>query len=221
MIKNILSFLADISIIVLSSIVILFIAILVQYPDRYSSLYHVLSDTKMMSDLISALLSMFIFVILVGTIIYIKNIIHTTYGKEKLFNDARSLILNSNIAIKYRDNMDAINNLKIVSLLSITAAGMASNDYRDRVYLNMMLIFSRKSLVKVLAHEMVHLLQYDYYFDMNAMYAYFIKKSGYWNNPLEVEARSVQPISEKNRVKLSKQLGQAQDRIYSIRYRNY
>jgi hypothetical protein len=151
--------------------------------------------------------------------LFLKNRYHITTNKDKMIYDAKELILNSNIAIKYKDYINTLDNIKISPILSSILEGYVNPQQLDKVFINIInpLSIFRKRIVSVVAHEMVHILQYAYYSDMESMYKFFItkKKIGYWNNPLEVEARSVEVRTiEQNRLE---KLINAQNMIFEYR----
>jgi hypothetical protein len=191
----------------------LLIIIVTRYYDTHPTIGHVIRDAELFSTALKAFGIVILSFSAIGMLLYMKNMTILRRSSSRLLSEARLLVMNSNIGIKYRNNLEAIQNIKIAPILSLSIGGSVNPDNLKVVYLNVVLNLSRRAMVTVLAHEMVHLLQYDYYTNMAEMYTYFSKRIGYERNPLEVEARSVQPMNRRKMILSGNKLIKAQDMI--------
>jgi hypothetical protein len=191
----------------------LLIIIVTENYDTHPTIGHVLRDAELLSTALTAFGIITLLFSSIGISIFMKNMIILSKSRDQLLSEARLLVMNSNVGIKYRNNLKAIQKVRIVPIFSLSTGGSVDPDDLGIICLNVVLNPSRRSMVTVLAHEMVHLLQYDYYTNMAEMYVYFTKKIGYQRNPLEVEARSVQPMNRRKMILSGNSLIKAQDMI--------
>jgi hypothetical protein len=213
MMKRILDAVWNVALAIYILIIPMILVIAVKYYDTHPTVGHVLNDAELLSKVITAF-GIFIIPLTAGAIlIFIKNMVLLYRSSSKLLSEARLLVMNSNIGIKYRGNINVLKNVRIAPIFSLSVAGNVSPDELNVINLNVVLNPSRRALVTVLAHEMVHILQCAHYRDMFEMYAHFNKRIGYWNNPLEVEAHSVRPMNRRKMILSGNRLIKAQDMI--------
>jgi hypothetical protein len=99
---------------------------------------------------------------------------------------------------KYSDELSSLNQVSIVlvSDKEDISHGWIYDAVPDKVYVNRFWIISRNHAINVIAHEITHLLQVRYYGEkeFRRLYSEFYEELGYWDNPLEIEARATESI---------------------------
>jgi hypothetical protein len=125
-------------------------------------------------------------------------------NEDSIVREAKDLIYNSPVGNKYRYQLNVLNGkIDINHMTDSSIMGFVTDFNQRAIYINVLMLFKRVDVVSVVAHEMVHLLQNEYYGIDKArkMYNDFNSDDniGYKNNPFEVEARSVQINLKKNK----------------------
>jgi hypothetical protein len=132
--------------------------------------------------------------------------LNTRYTKYSLNRDQGQLIMAAMERIenhpvlgsKYSDELSSLNEVAIVlvSDKDDISHGWIYDAVPDKVYVNRFWIISRNHAINVIAHEITHLLQVRYYGEkeFRKLYSEFYEEIGYWDNPLEIEARATESI---------------------------
>jgi hypothetical protein len=133
-------------------------------------------------------------------------IINTQYAQYSLDNSQNKLIqlamekidTHPVLGVKYKDDLPLLDNVSIVLVNDITdsSSGWIYNNNDQIVYINTVWIVSREEAINVIAHEITHLLQIRYYGlnEYKRLYLSFENEVGYWDNPMEIEARATYTI---------------------------
>jgi integrase len=132
---------------------------------------------------------------ILGSIIsMVRNYRYVTKERATILKDARALVKNSNIYFfKYYKGGDALKNLKINKINpTILQLGYVKKDKPGNIWVNWAAPVTKKGIVNIVAHEMVHLLQMNHYESQMYMYNILNFHMGYDRNPMEIEARSVE-----------------------------
>jgi hypothetical protein len=132
--------------------------------------------------------------------------LNTRYTEYSLNRDQGQLIVAAMERIekhpvlgsKYSDELSSLNQVSIVlvSDKNDTDHGWIYDAVPDKVYINTVWVINRNHAINIIAHEITHLLQVKYYGlnEFGRLYSEFYEELGYWNNPMEIEARATESI---------------------------
>jgi hypothetical protein len=132
---------------------------------------------------------------ILGSIIsMVRNYRYVTKESSAVLKAARAQVENSNVFFfKYYKGGDALKNLKLKKMNpEIYRGGYANFQYPKNIWINWAYPLTKRGIINIVAHEMVHLLQMNYYKSQMTMYNILNFHMGYDRNPMEIEARSVE-----------------------------
>jgi hypothetical protein len=132
---------------------------------------------------------------ILGSIIsMIRNYRYVIKESAAILKAARAQVKDSNIFFfKYYKNDDALKRLKLNKVNpTILNLGYVKGDKPGNIWVNWAAPVTKRGIVNIVAHEMVHLLQMNHYKNQMYMYNMLNFHMGYDRNPMEIEARSVE-----------------------------
>jgi hypothetical protein len=132
--------------------------------------------------------------ILSSIISMMRNYRYVTKESSAVLKAARAQVEDSNVFFfKYYKGGDALKNLKLKKMdPEIYRGGYANFHHPKNIWINWAFPLTKREIVNIVAHEMVHLLQMNHYKSNMTIYNHLHFDMGYDRNPMEIEARSVE-----------------------------